>query len=94
MMAERPWGEVSAYTRGSASSKLWTGCKGRVLVFFWLRGVQAVKPTEGGIVVLGGEDEEEEEEEEEQEEEDWLFFPFFLFFVGLVDDILKGYMEV
>ena len=76
---------MSAYTRGSASSKLWTGCNERLLVLFGWRGVPAVKPTEGGeaVVVLvtevedkeeeeEGEEEgeEEEEEEEEQEEED------------------------
>ena len=46
---------VSAYTGGSPSSKLWTGCKGRECVGCGVRGVSVVTSLE----------EEEEEEEEE-----------------------------
>ena len=61
---------VSAYTGGSASSKLWTGCKGRVLVLLGWRGALAVNRAEGGeavvVWVTGVEDSEEEDEEEEE----------------------------
>ena len=61
---------VSAYTGGSASSKLWTGCKGRVLVLLGWRGAPAVKPAEGWeavvVWVTGVEDNEDEEQQEEE----------------------------